>query len=124
MTFRNLTHITALGLVLFATSGCHQFYNGGYGLKNSDRDAVLAYERAKEERAEQVKQAELEAKRTGPIDFQAGGQNIETGPVPRAGFSAQTVAHQPANPRATGDLGLYGHVPNAKRAPDQPAGRH
>ncbi len=116
MTFRNLTLITALALFLFATGGCHQMYTGGYGLKSGDREAVLAYEKAKQERAEKMQQAQLEAKRTGPIDFQSGGKNIETGPVPRPGYSVQNTANSvPINQRATGNLGLYGHIPNAKQ---------
>lgn len=118
MTFRNFKHLTTLVLFLFAIGGCSQFYNGGYGLKSHDRDAVLAYERAKEERAEKAKQAELQARRNGPIDFQAAGANTETGPVPRPGFSVQTVANSNPNtnpsPRATGKLGLYGHIPNTQ----------
>jgi TolB protein len=113
MTFRNLLHLTALALVLFASLGCSQLYNGGYGLKSQDRDAVLAYERAKAERAEKVTQADLQAKRTGPLDFQSGGTNIETGAMPGTGYSAQTVAYRNNARRATGNLGLYGHVPNA-----------
>ena len=63
MTSRNFKQLTILTVFLFALGGCGQYYNGGYGLKSKDREAVLAYEQAKEERAAQVKQAELEARR-------------------------------------------------------------
>lgn len=120
MTFRNIKHLTALALLLFAAGGCSQFYTGGYGLRSTDRDAVLAYERAKQERDTKAKQNELEARRSGPIDFQSNGTNTETGPVPRPGFKAQTVANHTPSPRATGNLGLYGHIPNAQNARTSP----
>ncbi len=104
MTLRLAVRLTAGALILFATQGCGQFYNGAYGLKNRDREAVLAYEKAKQERAEQVEAAELVTKRSGPVQFQEGGLTIETGPVPRPGYT-QNVAK-----RAIGSMGLYGQV--------------
>jgi len=102
-----------LALLLFTSPGCGQYYNGGYGLKNHDRDAVLAYERAKQERDEKVKATELATKRSGPVAFQAGGKTIETGPVPRPGFSAPAVRPgytQNVAKRSIGSMGLYGQV--------------
>ncbi len=120
MTIRNPQLLTVVAVFLFAASGCSQLYTGAYGLKQQDREAVLAYEKAKQERAEKVEQLELQAKRSGPIDFQSEGQNIETGPVPRPGFTGQTVSHRPVNPRTTGSLGLYGQVPNSKHPRTSP----
>jgi TolB protein len=104
MTLRSIPQLTFLGVFLFASLGCSQYYTGGYGLKNQDRDAVLAYERAKQERAENVEKAELATKRSGPVEFQAGGLTLETGPVPRPGYTPNVAK------RATGTMGLYGQV--------------
>ena len=120
MTIRNLQQLTAVALFVFAATGCSQFYTGAYGLKRQDREAVLAYEKAKQERADKVKELKVEAKRTGPIDFESSGQNIETGPVPRPGYSAQNVSHTPVNPRTTGDLGLYGQLARPKHGRSSP----
>lgn len=104
MTFRSILQRTTLGVFLFTSLGCSQYYTGGYGLKSRDRDAVLAYERAKQERAENVRAAELAAKRSGPVEFQAGGKTLETGPVPRPGYTVNVAK------RAIGSMGLYGQV--------------
>ncbi len=124
MTLRNLLMVTALAAFLFAGPGCSQYYNGGYGLKNNDREAVLAYEKAKQERAENMKQVELAAKRTGPVAFESGGLTTESGPVPRPGFNMNdgggTASVQNVAGRATGALGLYGQVPNARKTLTSP----
>jgi Tol biopolymer transport system component len=118
MTLRGILTLTTLALFLFTSPGCGQYYNGGYGLKSQDRDAVLAYERAKEERAENTKNAALAAKRAGPVDFQSGGQTIETGPVPRPGFAAADTAvsgyTQNVAKRSIGTMGLYGQLGSSK----------
>lgn len=124
MTFRNRLLVTALGTLLFAGPGCGQYYNGAYGLKNRDRDAVLAYERAKQERAENAKQAELETKRTGPVAFESGGLTTESGPAPRPGLDTHADGThtniQNVAGRSTGTLGLYGQVPNARKTLTSP----
>jgi Tol biopolymer transport system component len=125
MTLRNLLLVTALAAFLFASPGCSQYYNGGYGLKSSDREAVLAYEKARQERAEKMQQVELETKRTGPVAFESGGLTTESGPIPRPGYNMNAGGAGSANvqnvaSRSTGALSLYGQVPNALRARTSP----
>ncbi len=123
MTFRSILTLTTLALFLFASPGCSQYYNGGYGLKSQDREAVLAYEQAKQDRADNAKAADLAAKRSGPVDFQAGGQTIETGPVPRPGFPNQAVRPdytQNVAKRSIGSMGLYGQVRTATHTRTSP----
>ena len=120
MTPRSILKLTTFALLLFTSPGCSQYYNGGYGLKSQDREAVLAYERAKQDRAEAAAAQKLADKRSGPVDFQAGGQTIETGPVPRPGFT--TGATRPeytrnVAKRSVGTMGLYGQVQTAGNTP-------
>ncbi len=112
MTLRSIVTLTTLALFLFTSPGCSQHYNGGFGLKTQDREAVLAYERAKQERAESAKATKLATKRSGPVDFQAGGQTVETGPVPRLGYTADARPSYTTNvaKRSIGTMGLYGQV--------------
>ncbi len=122
MTLRSILTLTTLVLFLFTSPGCSQHYNGGYGLKSQDREAVLAYERAKQDRAESVKATKLATKRSGPVDFQAGGQTIESGPVPRLGYTADARPSYTQNvaKRSIGTMGLYGQVRkpgNARTSP-------
>jgi TolB protein len=109
--------------LLFTSTGCGQYYNGGYGLKTKDRDAVLAYERAKEERAQNEQAAKLAAKRAGPVDFQSGDKNIETGPVPRPGFPSDASRPQYTQnvaKRSIGAMGLYGQRPTTSKPRTSP----
>ncbi len=113
MTLRGILTLTTLTLFLFTSPGCSQYYNGGYGLKSQDREAVLAYEQAKQKRADSVKATKLATKRSGPVDFQAGGQTIETGPVPRPGFPNNATRPQYTQnvaKRSIGTMGLYGQI--------------
>jgi TolB protein len=115
MTLRSIVRVTALACFLFASQGCSQFYNGSYGLKSEDRDAVLAYEKAKAERAENEKQAKLEAKRTGPVEFQEGGLSFQPGVIAKRQGYTPNVAR-----RAIGSMGLYGQVASTRQARTSP----
>jgi len=114
MTFRHTVSITALGVLLFSSQGCSQFYNGAYGLKSRDRAAVLAYEKAKQERADNEKKADLQDRRTGPVDFQAGGLTFEPGTTARQSYTSNVAK------RSIGAMGLYGQVASTQKARTSP----